>query len=142
MVNLKCINKGINVTWSWCYQNETLQWFWSKLLFLWKHIFWCISEYMKNSFEILKFPMGMEAWFSDLFLLSNRLALWVSLLQMFTPICIYGYREEILCEFSELLIGIEILNTTIVILLSYGLTMQLFINVLIVLFHFPQVPLG
>ena len=108
MVNLKCINKGINVTWSWCYQNETLQWFWSKLLFLWKHIFWCISEYMKNSFEILKFPMGMEAWFSDLFLLSNRLALWVSLLQMFTPICIYGYREEILCEFSELLIGIEI----------------------------------
>ena len=94
MVNLKCINKGINVTWSWCYQNETLQWFWSKLLFLWKHIFWCISEYMKNSFEILKFPMGMEAWFSDLFLLSNRLALWVSLLQMFTPICIYGYNLE------------------------------------------------
>lgn len=141
MVNLKCINKGINVTWSWCYQNETLQWFWSKLLFLWKHIFSCISEYMKNSFEILKFPMAMEVWFSDLFLLSNRLALWVLLLQMFTPICIYGYREKILW-FSELLIGIEILNTTILILLSYWLTMQLFINVLIVLFHFPQIPLG
>lgn len=97
MVNLKCINKGINVTWSWCYQNETLQWFWSKLLFLGKHIYFTFYFRFKwkTALKYWNFPWGYKFIFSDQFLLSNRLALSVLLLQMFTPICIYGFRKDI-----------------------------------------------